>query len=107
MTNILLLEQVDIFEDLAPDQLRLIDELCSEKNYAQGDVIFEENSSSREFYVIMDGEVEIQVDPDTIGDGKTDAYQPSTIAVLRRGQSFGEVTIVDPAVRSASAPCGS
>ncbi len=105
MTNIHVLAQVDIFEDLTSDHLKLIDQLCQEKNYSQGELIFEENSASTEFYIIMDGEVEIQVDPDTIGNG-TDAYQPSTIAVLRRGQSFGEVTIVDPAVRSASARCG-
>jgi CRP-like cAMP-binding protein len=49
--------------------------------------------------------VEIQIDPDTIGDG-SDHYQPTTIATLRRGQSFGEVAIVDPGVRSASAKCG-
>jgi toluene monooxygenase system ferredoxin subunit len=107
MTNVFLLQQVDIFEDLTPDQLRLIDKLCSEKSCAQGEIIFEENSPSQEFYVIMDGEVEIQVDPDTIGDGRSDSYQPSTIAVLRRGQSFGEVVLVDPGVRSASARCKS
>ena len=107
MTNVYLLQQVDIFEDLSPNQLKLIDDLCSEQTYTQGEVIFEENSPSHEFCIIMDGEVEIQVDPDTIGDGKKDAYQPSTIAVLRRGQSFGEVAIVDPGVRSASARCGS
>ena len=106
MTNIYILQQIDIFEDLNEEQLKLIDEICSEKNYSRGEVIFEENSLSREFCVIMDGEVEIQVDPDTIGDG-TDAHQPSTIATLRRGQSFGEVAIVDPGVRSASARCGS
>lgn len=106
MTNVYLLEQVDIFEDLNSDQLKLVDDICDEKTFIQGEVIFEENSPSHEFYIIMDGKVEIQVDPDTIGDG-TDAHQPSTIAVLRRGQSFGEVAIVDPGVRSASAKCGS
>jgi CRP-like cAMP-binding protein len=107
MTNVYLLQQVDIFEDLSLNHLKLIDDICSEQSYTKDEVIFEENSPSHEFYIIMDGEVEIQVDPDTIGDGKTDAYQPSTIAVLRRGQSFGEVAIVDPGVRSASAKCGS
>ena len=100
------LEQVDIFQDLTTEQLALINEICNEQSYNQGEVIFEENSPSREFCIIMDGEVEIQVDPDTIGSGQND-YQPSTIAVLRRGQSFGEVAIVDPGVRSASARCGS
>ena len=106
MTNTYVLEQVDIFVDLTQAQLSLIDKICREKYVSKGEIIFEENSPSREFCIIMDGEVEIQVDPDTIGDGDDD-YQPSTIAVLRRGQSFGEVAIVDPGVRSASARCAS
>jgi len=105
MINTYILGQVDIFEGLSPKHLELIDAICHEKTYNLGEVIFEENSLSKEFYIIMDGQVEIQVDPDTIGDG-TDSYQPSTIAVLRRGQSFGEVAMVDPGVRSASARCG-
>lgn len=101
-----ILQQVDILEDLSPEQLVLVDKICVEKSYNQGELIFEENSPSREFYIIVDGEVEIQVDPDTIGDG-SNSYQPTTIATLRRGQSFGEVAIIDPGVRSASAKCGS
>jgi CRP-like cAMP-binding protein len=106
MAHSYILEQVDIFEDLTSEQLDLIDKICAEKNYKQDEVIFEENSLSREFFVIADGEVDIQVDPDTIGRGE-DNYQPTTIATLRRGQSFGEVAIVDPGVRSASAKCSS
>ena len=106
MAHSYILEQVDIFEDLTSGQLDLIETVCSEKVYNQGEVVFEENSPSREFYIIADGEVDIQIDPDTIGDG-TDQYQPTTIATLRRGQSFGEVAIVDPGVRSASAKCSS
>ena len=106
MAHTYILEQVDIFQELTTDQLTLIDEICVEKSFNQGEVIFEENSLSREFYIIADGEVDIQIDPDTIGDG-SDSYQPTTIATLRRGQSFGEVAIVDPGVRSASAKCSS
>ena len=106
MAHTYILEQVDIFEELTSNQLELIDEICAEKGYNQGEVIFEENSPSREFYIIVDGEVDIQIDPDTIGDG-SDNYLPTTIATLRRGQSFGEVAIVDPGVRTASAKCSS
>ena len=106
MAYIYILQQVDILEDLSPEQFGFVDKICIEKNYNQGELIFEENSPSREFYIIVDGEVEIQVDPDTIGDG-SNSYQPTTIATLRRGQSFGEVAIIDPGVRSASAKCGS
>ena len=106
MAHNYVLEQVDIFEDLTAPQLDLIEENCQERNFNRGEVVFEENSPSREFYIIIEGEVDIQIDPDTIGDG-TDSYQPTTIAKLRRGQSFGEVAIVDPGVRSASAKCSS
>ncbi len=106
MTNVHILEQVDIFQDLNENQLKLIDNICIQKTFKKDEVIFEENSPSTEFYIILDGEVEIQVDPDTIGDYRKDEHQPSTIAVLRWGQSFGEVTLVDPGVRSASAKCG-
>jgi CRP-like cAMP-binding protein len=106
MAHAYILEQVDIFDELTPNQLALISDICVEKSYNKDEVIFEENSPSREFYIIVDGEVDIQVDPDTIGDG-TDSYQPTTIATLRRGQCFGEVAIIDPGVRSASAKCSS
>jgi CRP-like cAMP-binding protein len=106
MAHNYVLDLVDIFEDLKPDQLDLIEATCLEKSYNKGEVIFEENSLSKEFYIILNGQVDIQIDPDTIGDG-SDAYQPTTIATLRRGQSFGEVAIVDPGVRSASARCAS
>ncbi|MCB0168220.1 MAG: cyclic nucleotide-binding domain-containing protein [Anaerolineae bacterium] len=106
MSHSYVLEQVDIFEDLSPGQLDMVDKICKEHSFNRGEVIFEENSPSREFYIITDGEVEIQIDPDTIGDG-TDAHEPTTIAILRRGQSFGEVAIIDPGVRSASARCRS
>lgn len=106
MTHGYVLEQVDIFEELTANQLKLIESVCAEKSFNQDEVIVKENSPSREFFIIVDGEVDIQIDPDTIGDG-TDSYQPSTIATLRRGQSFGEVAIVDPGIRSASAKCRS
>ncbi len=106
MGHAYILGQVDIFDELGSSQLDFIDQICVEKCYNEGEVIFEESSPSTEFYIIADGEIDIQVDPDTIGDG-SDSYEPTTIATLRRGQSFGEVAIIDPGVRSASAKCGS
>jgi CRP-like cAMP-binding protein len=105
VTNLYILRQVDIFDDLSTEQLKLVDRICTAKIYSQDDIIFHENSPSKEFYIIMGGEVEIQVDPDTISTGNN--YEPSTIAILRRGQCFGEVALVDQGVRSATAKCGS
>lgn len=104
MSFITILKQADIFYELTNTQLELVASICSEKHYQSGDIIFEENTPGTELYVIGNGEVEIVVNPALVGkkDSETSAF---TIATLRRGQSFGEVSLVDEGVRSAGARC--
>lgn len=97
------LTQADIFDDMTKSQLELVGSIADEHHYEAGDVIFEENTPGAELFVIAEGEVEIQVDPALIGDTKNRGSH--TIAVLRRGQSFGEMSLVDEGLRSASARC--
>ncbi len=103
MSIVSVLKQADIFDELTNTQLELVASICTERHYQAGDVIFEENLPGHEMYVIASGEVEIQVDPSLIGNES--ATGPHTIATLRRGQSFGEVSLVDEGLRSASARC--
>jgi CRP/FNR family transcriptional regulator, cyclic AMP receptor protein len=102
-TNIL--KQADIFVELTPTQLELVGSLCEERRLNTGDLIFEENTPSDELYIIAQGEVEIQVDPSLVADASARSIGPVTIATLRRGQSFGEVALVDQGLRSATARC--
>ncbi len=99
------LKQADIFFELTPTQLELVASLCEERRLNTGDLIFEENTPSDELYIIAQGEVEIQIDPSLVADDSAQPMGPVTIATLRRGQSFGEVTLVDQGLRSASAKC--
>lgn len=99
-----ILSQADIFDEMTPTQLELISSIAEERHYQSGDVIFEENTPGNEMYIIADGEVEIQVDPALLGG---ESSGKGTLATLRRGQSFGEVSIVDQGLRSASARCAS
>jgi CRP/FNR family cyclic AMP-dependent transcriptional regulator len=99
------LKEADIFYELTSTQLELVASICEEKSYQEGALIFAENTTGDELYVIADGEVNIEVDPALIG--RADAGGPQTIAILRRGQSFGEVALVDEGVRSAAARCAS
>ena len=101
MSIIPTLKQTDIFLDFTPTQLALIESICAERSYGADDVIFEENTDGSELYVIIEGEVDIQVDPSLIG--KPGRGRPQTIATLRRGQNFGEVALVDQGLRSARA----
>ena len=71
------------------------------------EVIFEENAASDELYIIAQGDIDIQVDPALVGGEDDKSPGPVTIATLRRGQSFGEVALVDQGLRSASARCAS
>ncbi|MDW8327495.1 MAG: cyclic nucleotide-binding domain-containing protein [Anaerolineales bacterium] len=100
-------KQTDIFYGLNPSQLERIAALCQERRFNIGDVIFEENSVGDEIYIIAQGEVDIQVDPSLVADPHTQATRPVTITTLRRGQSFGEIALVDEGLRSATARCAS
>ena len=101
-TVINFLKQCDIFFQFTPTQLELVANICQETTYQKDDLIFKENTSSKELYVIIQGEVDIVVDPSLVG-GMEDGIENRVIAVMRRGQSFGEVALVDEGLRSASA----
>jgi CRP/FNR family cyclic AMP-dependent transcriptional regulator len=93
------LKQSDIFYQFTPTQLEMVANLCQEVVFNAGDLIFQENSSSKELYVIAQGEVDILINR---GMGNTEKKE-AAVARLRRGQSFGEVALVDEGLRSASA----
>jgi CRP-like cAMP-binding protein len=97
------LKQADIFYELSNTQLELVTSICDERHYQAGDIIFEENTPGHELYIIADGEVDIFLNPALLG--KKTQKTAETISTLRRGQSFGEVALVDEGLRSAGARC--
>jgi CRP/FNR family cyclic AMP-dependent transcriptional regulator len=103
MSHAGMLKQADIFQDFTPEQIEQIASICEEKRYNVGELVFEEKSSSDELYIIARGQVEILVDPALVSDRPDAPSRPTTIAILRRGQSFGEMALVDRGLRSASA----
>jgi CRP/FNR family cyclic AMP-dependent transcriptional regulator len=97
------LRQADIFSEFSPAQLELVVSLCQVRSLSAGEVVFEESSGSDELYVIAEGEIDILVDPALIRAPGGPTAEPAAIARLRRGQSFGEIALVDQGLRSASA----
>ncbi len=94
------LKQSDIFYQFTPTQLEMVANLCTEIVFNAGEIIFPENSGSKELYVIANGEVDILINRGASGDLDK---KETAVALLRRGQSFGEVALVDEGLRSASA----
>lgn len=62
--------------------------------FAVDDVIFEEGSTGRELFVVLDGEVEI---------AKIDGARKTSIIKLGKGEFFGEMAVIDGSARSATA----
>ncbi len=58
------------------------------------DVIFEEGSTGRELFVVLDGQVEI---------AKVSEEARTTIVTLGKGEFFGEMAVIDGSARSATA----
>ena len=100
MSDASILEIVDIFQDLNPDQLNLIYNICYEKVCSRGTVIVKENTPTTEMYVILEGQMEVLIGIDRDGHPKE-----KRVALLESGQSFGEVALVDQGLRSATVRC--
>lgn len=101
MTLIPLLKQADILADLTNEHLELIASICEEATYQMAQLVFAERTVGEHLYIIADGAINIELDPSLIGTAVD--TQAVTVATLRRGQSFGEVALVDEGVRSAAA----
>lgn len=98
MSIVPLLKKVDFLNGLSESQLEKLAKLCREQTCSADDVIFRENDTSSELYLIQDGLVEISLSAPEPGAGKS-------IVTLGKGQIFGEMALVDEGPRSASAHC--
>ena len=102
MSYVNILKQADIFYKLTPTQLEMISHICQERTYQTGEVIVHEGTDTDELYVIVSGEVDVLVNPALVSDHPGAEYSSVSIATLRRGQSFGEIALVDKGVRTAT-----
>jgi len=99
----IILRNADIFYKFTDSQLELVANFCQERTLKTGEILFWEGSKSDELYIIADGVIDILVNPDLVSDTPGESHDPVTIATLRRGQSFGEIALVDQGIRSATA----
>jgi CRP/FNR family transcriptional regulator, cyclic AMP receptor protein len=59
-----------------------------------GDIVFEEGSTGRELFVVLDGRIDIV---------KLDGATKTLIVTLGKGEFFGEMAVIDGSARSATA----
>lgn len=90
-----LLSLVPIFSALQEEELEGLSSLMQPRRYVRGEVIFHQGDIGATFYVIRKGEVSIRL---SSLEGKE-----VTLALLRRGDSFGELSLLDGEPRSTDA----
>ena len=94
---IALLRHVEVFQGLAEKELRRLAGLFEEQRLDQGEVLFRQGSKASRLYLVRDGFVEVQIEDPTGDHGG-----PRTLVRLGRGQSVGEMSLVDRGTRSAT-----
>ena len=96
-----ILSVTDIFDTFSDTQLELVAALCDANSYQTGDILLKENDQSTELYVIARGGVEVIMNPTYVSDD-VDEMEMVVLTELRQGQVFGEVSLVDQGMRSAT-----
>ncbi len=95
MEKLEVLQKSVLFENLLPEEFEYLAEISQIKEYKVGDIIFYEAEPGNSLFVIIEGEVEI-LRKDVEGNLKP-------IAVLKANEFFGEMSLIDKEMRSATA----
>jgi CRP/FNR family transcriptional regulator, cyclic AMP receptor protein len=90
-----LLAGVPMFENLAVEDLEHLSSLLHARRYAKGEVIFHQGDVGTALFIIRKGQVAIRL---SSTDGKE-----ATLALLERGDFFGELALLDGEPRSTDA----
>lgn len=96
------LQASSLFLDLHAEELALLAELCQEVTFVGGELIVQEDEPGDCIYIIEEGEVEV------LRASSDPAAEPQAIALLGRGEFFGEMSMIEKSTRSATVrACGS
>ncbi len=95
MVDTSLLLETSLFADLDDELLAPIIAAASDQSLRRGDVIFEENQEPDALYVVTDGRI-------AIANRSIDGRE-SVVALMERGDLFGEMPLFDGIGRSADA----
>lgn len=92
------LRNLSLFVNLTPAELRIVDGLLHERDYLEGEVIFDEGDEGQAIYIVASGEVLIC---------RPRQGDVRRLAQLGSGTFFGELALLDDSPRSAQARAAS
>lgn len=89
------LKKVDLFENLVPSHLKLVEGIVTVMHFKPSDVVFKDGDPADKFYFLIDGKVRISKQIPGMGE--------EALAILESGAYFGEMALIDDRPRSADA----
>ncbi len=89
------LSQVYLFRELTPHEMERLLSISKEKKAKKNEFIFKEGDIGDAFYLIVTGSVRISTLVPGVGE--------EALTILKEGEYFGEMALIDDAPRSASA----
>jgi CRP-like cAMP-binding protein len=90
-----LITDVELFRDIGPTDLDLLADAAEIRAFNRGDVIFTEGDDPAELFVVLSGRIAIA--------NKSIDGRESVVALMERGDLFGEMPLFDGLTRSAEA----
>ncbi len=90
-----ILKKVKFFDTLTEVELKEIASLSKPEEYKEGETIFSEGDEGEKLFVILSGAVRISKNIPGMGE--------EALSILRDGDYFGEMSLIDNAPRSADA----
>ena len=91
--KITLLRQLELFQGIDEDALRLIADQMTEQPFADEEIVFREGDPGDRLFVLLSGTIHVYVERDS----KVISYSR-----LQAGEFFGEMAIIDAKPRSAT-----
>jgi CRP/FNR family cyclic AMP-dependent transcriptional regulator len=90
-------DKVDLFKErgLSAGEMKLLATFSSEERFREGSMVFREGEKGDKLYIVLDGRVRISKFIPGVGE--------EALAVLDRGDFFGEMALIDDKARSADA----
>jgi CRP-like cAMP-binding protein len=90
-----LLAGVELFDELDPNQIELIASSSEDRQLSRGDVLFTEGDDATELFVVVAGRIAMA--------NKSIDGRESVLALMERGDLFGDMPLFDGLTRSAEA----
>ena len=88
---------IELFQGLSGEEIQELLAASDDLVFIAGDIVFEAGKEDRAMFLLMDGEVEIDLDVPSLGE--------RVLAQLTPGSVFGEMSFFHPSPHAATARC--